>query len=127
MNDQPNEEYCEADYEADWETLGGCEMGVWTGSTEEGVEPCREPAIVRVWWQSKEKDSMLLCPLHARHVGIGYEHTDGLVLDLLAALGKITRGEGPYSRDRLTHAEGAIDAMKATAEKALSYAEATEV
>ena len=41
---------------------------------------------------------------------------------LLEALRAILRAEGPYSRDRLTHAENTIWAMKALAEVAITQA-----
>ena len=43
---------------------------------------------------------------------------------LVAALETITKGEGAYSRDPLTHASNTIDAMKATAAAALAAAKA---
>lgn len=41
-----------------------------------------------------------------------------------SALETISKGEGPFSRDHLTHAENTIEAMKRTAREALATAEA---
>jgi len=42
---------------------------------------------------------------------------------LVAALQEIAKGEGPFSRDPLTHAENTIEAMKEIARLALEQAE----
>ena len=39
---------------------------------------------------------------------------------LVKALKEITKGEGPFNRDPLQHAENCIEEMQATARKALS-------
>ncbi len=44
--------------------------------------------------------------------------------ELLDALHEITKGEGAFSRDRFTHAQNAIDNMKAIAFTAIAKAEA---
>lgn len=42
---------------------------------------------------------------------------------MLEALKEISKGQGPFSRDQLTHADNCIDAMKALALDAIAKAE----
>ena len=46
--------------------------------------------------------------------------------DLLEALREIAKGEGPFSTDRLTHAENCIEAMQEIARVAIAKAEGHE-
>lgn len=45
---------------------------------------------------------------------------------LLAALEEIAKGEGPYSRDPLTHAANTVEAMEAIAKAAIALATGSE-
>ena len=52
------------------------------------------------------------------------QHEKEVHAALVAALEEIAKGEGPFSRDPLTHAENIIEAMKEIARAALELAEA---
>jgi hypothetical protein len=47
----------------DYEWLAKCDYPVGTDGPDMDA-PCREPAIVRVWWSDYDTDYMFLCPEH---------------------------------------------------------------
>ena len=51
----------------DYRYLGACQYGV-PSHNESQVTDCAENAIVKVWWESEDKDSLLLCPEHFEFV-----------------------------------------------------------